>query len=62
MAITFKDNSTKEPILTKRLYDLMKWAYLVGYKWGASGANREDCSEEGFVELLNEFFRGADDK
>ena len=50
-----------EPVLTKSTYVLLKHAFECGYKWGSRGADKEDCSEEGFVELLNEYFRETDD-
>ena len=50
-----------ELVLTRFAYDLMKHAFECGYKWGSRGADKEDCSEEGFVELLNEYFRETDD-
>lgn len=59
MAITFTDNSskTKEPILTKKLFELLKWVYCTGYRCGANSIEME----EGFMQLLNDYFGESDD-
>lgn len=56
MGFNRKPNYPPEPVLTRITYDLLKRAFECGYKWGSRGANKEDCSEEGFVQLLNDYF------
>ena len=41
-----------EPVLTRNLFELIKWAYCAGYR---SGVNSMEM-EEGFVQLLNDYF------
>ena len=50
-----------EPVLTRKLFELLKWAYTCGYAWGNECADEKDDFEEGFVQLLNDFFGATDD-
>lgn len=63
MAITFTDNSTKQPILTKKIYDLMMFAYHFGYDHGVK-AGETDFNEYqlGIVEMLNKYFEADDNR
>lgn len=45
-----------EPVLTRKLFELLKMSYSCGYAWGNKCADKRDGFEEGFVELLNEYF------
>ena len=47
-----------EPVLTRKIYDLMMLAYNLGYDHGVKA---EYSMEEGFVQLLNDYFGATDD-
>ena len=61
MAITFTDKGTKDPILTRKIYDLMLFAYNCGYEHGCkvdkTGYNEFQL---GIVEMLNDYFSKND--
>lgn len=42
-----------EPVLTRKLFELLKWAYCAGY------CSAMDSMEEGFVLLMNDYFGEA---
>lgn len=44
-----------EPVLTKKLFELLKWAYYAGY------CSAMESVEEGFAQLLNDYFEATDD-
>ena len=45
-----------EPILTRKLFELLKMSYSCGYAWGNKCADKRDGFEEGFMELLKDYF------
>ena len=63
MAITFTDKGTKEPVLTKHIYDLMKYAYKCGFTYGLR-VNSDEYKEEsetnfydmGIIDMLSNYF------
>ena len=63
MAIVFKEGEKKptEPILTKKLYELIKWAFTAGYICGNKCSDKRDGFEDGFIQLLNVYFEATDD-
>lgn len=61
MAITFKDNNTKEPVLTRKIYDLLIFAYRFGYEHGVRVADSDfNEFQLGIFEMLNTYFEKDD--